>query len=332
MSALATLVVVWLGAEKPEGRMRAALDDWAAAQGAKLESPRADPSDGGAGPQAIAEQCDRGIEEARDQFNAGDDGGARRTLARLEQTLRDHPEIVQASWLMAERYRLEAQVATRLGENADRWHDAADVLEGSRAPAFGEPSRNATPTVQVMAGVAVRGARTHETYWDGVRTRDQFSTPRGEHHLAIVRGKRVAWSGWVSALVQTTFDVWIPDAPPCSVEDFEGTAFAGESVVTVPKGVRCGAWMVASPGQARGTLRAARCQEDGCQPASTWAYEILAPVGQPKAPSGKGLPAWATWTLAGVGFAAATSLIMWRTGAFDRTEPAPKVGYDGRGL
>jgi hypothetical protein len=332
MSALATLVVVWLGAEKPEGRMRAALDTWAAAQGAKLESPRADTSEGGAGSLAIAEQCDRGIDEARDQLNAGDDGGARRTLARLEQALRDHPEVVQASWLMAERYRLEAQIATRLGENADRWHDAADALEGSRAPAFGEASHTVTPAVEVSTGVAVHGARTHETYWDGVRTRDQFSTARGEHHLAIVRGKHVAWSGWVSALVPTTFDVWIPDALPCSVEDFAGTSFAAETLVTVPKGVRCGAWIVASAGRIRGTIRAARCQEDACQPASTWAYEILAPVGQPSPPLGKGLPAWATWTLAGLGFAAATSVIMWRTGAFDRTEPAPKVGYDGSGL
>ena len=37
------------------------------------------------------------------------------------------------------------------------------------------------------------------------------------------------------------------------------------------------------------------------------------------------LPAWAMWTLAGVGVAAATSLVLWRTGAFDRAEPEQRV-------
>jgi hypothetical protein len=183
----------------------------------------------------------------------------------------------------------------------------------------------------VETGVAVHGARTHETYWDGARTGDQFSTTLGEHHLAILRGKRVAWSGWVSALVRTTFDVWIPDAPACSPEDLQGTAFAGDAGIFVPAGVRCGAWVVASPGANRGTLRAALCRQDRCESPSTWSYEGAAPVG-PRQVSGKGLPAWASWTLAGVGFAAATSVIMWRTGAFDRAEPARRIGYDGSGL
>ena len=43
MPALATLTLVWLGAQKPEGRAKVALDAWAESHGAKLEEPRSTP-------------------------------------------------------------------------------------------------------------------------------------------------------------------------------------------------------------------------------------------------------------------------------------------------
>src|SRR5262245_24734961 len=276
MPGLATLTLVWLGAQKPEGRVKAALDEWAAAQAVALEAPRAEPSDDGEGARALAERCDRDLDQARDQVNAGDDGAARQTLARVEQTLRDHPELLQASWLMAERYRLEGQIASRSSENADRWQERADVLEGERAASFGEGRRAPEPLAKVPVVVAVHGARKHETYWDGAKTEDQASVAPGEHHLAIVRGKRVAWTGWVSVLLPATLDIWIPDAPPCSLEDFDGAAFT-ETEVRVAKGVRCGGWVAAAPGPKRGTIRAAICERETCRRPSTWAYDVFAP-------------------------------------------------------
>jgi hypothetical protein len=331
MGALATLAVVWLGAERPEGKAKAALDAWAAARGYSVEVPRVEPDDGGEGARTVAERCERKLEEARDHLNEGDSGAARQSLASLEQTLRDHPELLQASWLMAERYRIEAQLAARAGESAATWQERADVLEGARAPAFGESAR-ASAELSVPVTIEVHGARAHETYWDGARTDDRFSTAQGEHHLAIVRGKRVAWSGWVSALVAAHLDVWIADAPPCSTDDLAGATFSGASDVRVPDGVRCGAWAIAGPGSQRGTIRAALCERAKCAPATTWAYDLLAPV-PPAAEAGKkGFPAWATWTLAGVGAAIATSVILWQAGVFDRPEPQKKVIYDGSGL
>jgi hypothetical protein len=333
MAALAMLVFVWLGRERPDDRTKRTLDEWAAAQGEKLEPPRAETGEASDSSRAKAEPCEHLLEEARDQLNAEDDGGASRTLDRLEQTLRDHPELLQASWLMAERYRLEAQIARRAGVSPDSWLDAAEALEGSRASAFGEDARGAESAPRITLGVVVHGARTHQTYWDGVKTDDDFSTARGEHHLAIVRGKRVAWSGWVSALAPATFDVWIADAPACTIEDLEGATLApGGREAEVPNGIRCPAWMLAAPGADRGTVRVALCREDRCRPAVTLAYDTVARAGERGPPPSKGLPSWANWTLAGLGVAAATTLIMWRTGVFDRAEPAPRVGYDGSGL
>jgi len=330
MAALATLAVVWLGAEKPEGKAKAALDAWAAARNFTVESPRAEQDEGALAARTLAARCEQKLEQARDQQNAGDDRGARQSLASLEQTLRDHPELLQASWLMAERYRLEAQIAARVGESPASWQERAEVLEGERAAAFGETRRSLAQLRSVPVTITVHGARTHESFWDGARTDDRFSATLGEHHLVIVRGKRVAWSGWVSALLATNLDVWIADAPPCSAQDLEGAAFAGSSEVRAPSGVRCTAWAVAGPGTERGTIRAALCAREECQPASTWAYEVFAPP--PAAENAKkGLPVWG-WTIAGVGVAAAASVILWQSGVFDRPEPAKRVIYDGSGL
>jgi hypothetical protein len=55
------------------------------------------------------------------------------------------------------------------------------------------------------------------------------------------------------------------------------------------------------------------------------------PSADERAGTKSGLPAWAAWTLAGVGVAAATSIVLWRTGVFD-TSRESKVVYDGGNL
>ncbi len=74
------------------------------------------------------------------------------------------------------------------------------------------------------------------------------------------------------------------------------------------------------------------CKRDVCKPASTWICEGL-PFG-PHAGKATtpGLPPWTTWTIADVGAAAAASVILWRAGVFDRTEPGPNVIYEGSHL
>jgi hypothetical protein len=331
VGGLATLVVVWLGAEKPDSRAKAGLDAWAAARYATVEPARVEPIDDGEAARVVAERCEHALEEARDQMNGGDDGAARRTLGSVEQELRDHPELLQASWLMAERCRLEAQIALHAGavERAATWIERADALEGARALSFGEAARGEIRSSSVSVAVDVHGARAHETYWDGARTDDRFSTARGEHHLAIVRGKRLAWSGWVSALSAAKLDVWIADAPPCSVEDLDGAEFSGDTQVQVPSAVRCDAWAVAEA-TTEGTIRAALCHRATCERASILTdMEVASPS---QRPDRRTFPPWATWTIAGVGVAAVTSLVLWQAGAFRAAEPAKKVVYDGSGL
>ena len=108
----------------------------------------------------------------------------------------------------------------------------------------------------------VHGARRYEVLWDGVSATDRIASLAGEHHVVIRRGGRAAWSGWISALASGTFDVWVPDADPCSSEDLAGVSLGAGGAPVVPSGVRCDAWAVAAPGSNRGTLQLALCRGD----------------------------------------------------------------------
>jgi hypothetical protein len=336
MPALAAIALVWLGAEKLDPRARALLDAWASRHSVKLAEPATElaPADDGA--EALGQRCEQTLEQARDQLTAGDGGAARQTLARLEQTLREHPELLASSWLMAERYRLEAQIARSAGDDdAVSWDARADALEGPRAAAFGEGVAPTARLPRIPVNVAVRGTRRFEIYWDGARAQESVDTTAGEHHLVVMRGKRIGWSGWVTALSPGSIDVWVAGAPPCSAEDLAGVAGGtiprddGSSALST--GVRCPRWSIAGKGLAPDTVRAALCRNDQCGPFETEA-QAKETVATPRPAEARGMPAWAWWALAGVGAALATSVVLWRAGVFDRAEQPPKVVYDGSRL
>jgi hypothetical protein len=330
--ALATLTLVWLGAQGPDPAASATLTRWAQNHDAKLEAPRALPALEVEGSNALAESCETWLAQARDQLQAGDDGAAQDLLNRLDQHLRQHPGLLQASWFMAERYRLQARLSRRASaDEARRFERLAEVTEGARAPAFGEPAATREAIAKVRVELVVHGARRHEVYWDGSPSADQLDTAPGEHHLLVYRGARVAWAGWVNAMTSGKIDVWAPDAAACSAEDFEGVALDSKSLVRVPPGVRCSAWIAVAPSDRPGALVIALCASDRCEGASSLGEPVATgPVPSERAAQGP-LPPWAAWTLAGVGVAAATSIVLWRAGVFDPARES-KVIYDGSNL
>ena len=182
MAALATLTLVWLGSQKPDTATVTALERFAREHGAKIEEPRRDTAPEAATPIGLAERCEAWLEQARNQMQAGDEQTALGLLAQLEQVLRQHPELLQASWLMAERYRLQARIARRSApEQALPFERIADVLEGVRAAGFGETSGAAgTAASKVHVTLAVRGARRPES----------IGTAR--HRFVIFRPPRVS--------------------------------------------------------------------------------------------------------------------------------------------
>jgi hypothetical protein len=91
--------------------------------------------------------------------------------------------------------------------------------------------------------------------------------------------------------------------------------------VRAPAGVGCGRWAVARP-VAEGWIEIASCSGSSCGPLLTWKRHYGAVYsGPPQPPPAPGFPAWATWTLVGVGAAALTAGVLWQSGAFDQPEP-----------
>jgi hypothetical protein len=79
-------------------------------------------------------------------------------------------------------------------------------------------------------------------------------------------------------------------------------------------------------------LSIALCAGERCQPMTILSEPVATRPASEERSGAKGfLPAWAAWTLTGVGVAAATSIVLWRAGAFDAT-PGSKVVYDGSNL
>jgi hypothetical protein len=332
MLALAAIALVWLGTDKPSGRAKDLLDAWGERHGVQFIEPAAEASPADDEMVELGQRGEQALDLARDQLTAGDGSSARQTLARLEQMLREHTMLLQSSWLMAERYRLEAQIARSDGlDDAQRWDARADALEGQRAPAFGETGEPRAAPAHIEVKVTVRGARQYAIFWDGARSAGSLDTVPGEHHLLIVRGTRVAWSGWVSTLTPGTVDVWVRDAPPCSAADLAGVAAVDAGAFDVPAGVRCQRWSIAANALAPGAVRVALCRQSQCEPFETESQPTGAAVAS-KRESAHGIPAWALWTLAGVGAAVATSVVLWRTGVFDRADKTMQVVYDGSKL
>jgi hypothetical protein len=327
--ALAALTMVWLGATPPDAAATSMLDRFARDRNVTLEAPRGEEAAPAADAWALVERCETRLEEARDQLQAGDEDAAQRIVAEIDRTLRQHPELIPAAWLMAQRYRVEAMVARRTSpDRALRLERLAEATEGARTPAFAEPSAPPVAIAPIRIELVVHGARKREVYWDGAPTSATFSTTPGEHHLLVFRGDRVAWSGWVNALAAGKVDVWVADAAPCSAGDLDGVAMSAGRLA-VPAGVRCGSWVVASPGTAPGTLSIALCNGDRCEKAEVFSDRLAATSpSEDRGASQAGFPSWIAWSLAGVGAAAATSIVLWQTGAFDRAQE-PRVFYDG---
>ena len=330
--ALTALTLVWLGAAPPDSALTSKLDRFARDRNVTLEAPAREPLPAG-DPWALVQRCETRLEEAREELQAGDDAAAQRIVLEIDQTLRQHPELIPAGWLMAQRYRAEATIARRTApDRAPELERLAEATEGPRAPSFGETSTPLRASSPIRVELAVHGARKREIYWDGVPSGEVFSTAPGEHHLLVFRGARVAWAGWVSALAAGKIDVWVPDAAPCSASDFDGVAQGAGGRVAVPSGVRCASWVAAAPGPSPGTLSIAVCSASLCEQVEVFSDRLAAtPSSENRDANKGGLPAWVAWSLAGVGVAAATSIVLWQTGVFESPKE-PRVYYDGSRL
>jgi hypothetical protein len=283
-----------------------ALEQWGGAHGLRLR-----PSSAATTPRlpydpALADKVEEELEKARDASSALDADAAERALAEAEDTLRQHPELPQAAWLMAE---VERGWARRWGsvppKDPDRalaaWQ-RAEGLDGGREPGVGEVATR-TSDASVPFEIVLDGEG--EVSVDGRPvTAGALRRSPGEHQVTITQRGSLVWAGWIGVADGTVARIAAPEPPPCSTDDFAKVSASGASVQA--SGVRCDVWVAARSEHEGGKLFVALCRTDRCGALLEWRSLGEGP-GVPVGPAVR-WPAWATWTLVGVGAAAIAGL------------------------
>jgi len=312
--------IVWIAPARSAGD-RHALEQWALARGVRLVLP----ADGSL-PEipvdlAIGSRVEDELDRARDAIAAHETDAAERALARAEALLREHPELPQGAWLMAEVHRVWSARWQRLQPRdvarADAAWQRAAALDGGRVAGVGETAAPALPSAR--GRIELEGAGPGAVLRiDGIETAQGHVTrAAGEHQMTVTESSSVRYAAWVTFAEGAVVRVHVPGPPACSTADLERARVDGAQIHAA--GVHCSSWVAALPSGA-GALRIATCEKERCGPLVEWR------VGTARLPSGPSTeeprpgrwPAWATWTAFGAGIAVATTVALAATGAFDK--------------
>lgn len=313
-------MLFWLGTSAAQASHEPELDSWARARWVQLEPPAADAPAGLPYDDALIQRVEELLDQARLAASSLDDSTASERLRAVENSLREHPAMPQAAWLLAEALQIEASIAGRTApDERPKLLARARALEGQRAAAFGEPAEPRAPSASLLSvSLSTRGS--DQGYVDGNRVGRRFELLPGEHHVRVVRRGRVVWAGWVPVEQAGALALPLPAPVACSLDDLGDVRVSGGRVA-VPADVACPRWAVARPA-AGGGIEIASCRGSSCGPLIPWKRHYGAMyAGPPQPPPDPGFPAWAGWALVGVGAAVLTAGVLWQAGAFDEPEP-----------
>jgi hypothetical protein len=314
-----TAVLVWLSAAAISSAFRADLDGFAQSHLLRLEAPRENAASfrtAAYAPDVVA-QVEVLLEEARSATASLEQSRALSALEHAERLLREHPELPQAAWLMAEQLELTAEVESTAPDGTSAsvaLRKRAAVLEGSRATPFSDHAPSAEPEAPAPHALTAEGPEPGDALeWDGVRTGVQLSAAAGEHHVRVSRNGRLLWAGWVTVgESELKVRLPVPETPACSPDDIGAGHFEGGRAVAAAH-ARCESYVLARP-RAGGGIDAALCERDACGKVVIFQ---ATPAGAASVTPEHGWPRWATYTAIAAGVIT-TGIVLWRAGVFDR--------------
>ena len=273
----------------------------------------------------LALRLEAALDAARTAAASLDERRALEILSGVELELRAHPELPQAAWLMAERWRVAERVGDLSASERARLAARAEALEGRRAPEFGAPAGPGAKTSSVS--VAVEGLSSRDRLeLDGRAAGREVVTLAGEHHARVFRGERLLFAGWVTlGEGATALVLRLAPVVACSDEDLAGVRVLGARALPEP-GTSCARWAIAR--RDRGGLSIAECFGDRCGPFSFYparpSAALAVPPPQPAREESSDL--LLKVALGGAAVLATTFAILWQGGAFD-PEPAPETRW-----
>jgi hypothetical protein len=257
------------------------------------------------------------LDEARTLSSSLAEAQALAVLAAVEQELREHPELPQAAFLLAEQHRLAAAIRREQPDGAAEavaLDARAFVLEGKRAPAFGQTALPPDTDLEVRRARIVFSdvVQRDELEIDGVSAGAERELLPGEHHVRVLRGDALVFAGYVTSDGSNSVRLGVPVIVPCSAWDLAPVT-VGTKTPAGTTSVRCGRWVAVR--RMLGKLELAECLGGRCG--------AFSPLEPPQPPQPPRFPQWASVAIAGAASIAATSLVLWAAGAFDRpVQPA----------
>jgi hypothetical protein len=328
VTADAPVTLQWLGGARsagPDADQGRALTAWARAHGVRLALPRderppAIPEDARSAAE-LRDEVERWLDRVRDAIAGRDADAAERGLATAESALRAHPELPQASWLMAEVERARASRFRRVPpvdeEAADRAWMRAEALDGGRVAGVGERAAATHPAEATLVFDRLPAIATLQLDGRPQPARsDRVATHEGPHAVRVTWGDAAVWAGWIDAPSgSSTLHLTVPAPPPCSQSDVDlATLVSSKNVPTTvdAAGVRCASWATALPGSRPTSVLVASCDAGRCGALLEWnapspgSWTWSPPAERPHA----GWPSWATWGLVGAGAVIATSVVV----------------------
>lgn len=321
------VTLVWLAPESPDGEQSRALTAWARAHGVRLGLPHEEKPPRTISVDArLAEDVEKLLDRVRDAIAGRDADAADRGLAAAESALRAHPELPQASFLMAEVERARSSRFRRVPpldeEAADRAWLRAEALDGGRVAGVAEGMAAGHPA---DAAVALDPLPVAATLWVDGRTAPSglavLSTRAGPHALVVTWDSAPIWAGWIEAPAgSSTVHIAIPTPPPCSSGDVGLAHLVGGAVAA--EQVRCHSWVAALPGPRPASVLLATCEGGGCGTLLEWSAPSPGSWAwtPPARPVRTGWPTWATWGLVGAGAVVATGVVLVASGVL---QPSP---------
>lgn len=319
----ADAVVFWLDDGAARETAAHALEAWAKAHGVVLGTP-APPIAGLAIDPGVGDRIEAELEKAREAIAATDAEAVDAALARALALLDAHPELPQAAWLRAEVERSRAsrwlRLAPRDEAQARAAWAAAAALDGGRVAGIGEVAA-ATPAKHPVT-ITTLGVRTPSRFVlrvdgkalpareipDGLAFDTELAP--AQHQIVAIADGRVIDARWTSS-----FDapMGLEDTGSCTAADLAVVRREGSSVRA--PAVSCASWLAVAAGPTPGSVVVARCAGHDCGPLSEWHVHHVAVQPPPPSAERKHWPAWATWTLVGVGAAGATVIGIVASGA-----------------
>ena len=317
-----TAVLVWLSAASALPTFHADLNAFAQSRLLRFEAPRENAAAFRASAYApdVVAQLESSLEEARNATASLEQSQALAALERADHLLRDHAELPQSAWLLAEIFELSADVENTAPDGADAataLRQRAAALEGPRAVPFSDREPGSEPRSAPRQLVAINGLEPDDALeWDGIEAASPVTTAPGEHHARVLRGGRLLWAGWTKVGdADTQLRLPVPETVACSPDDIGRGRIAGGRALAAPH-ARCDSYVL-SRARSGGGIEAALCERESCGKLVIWEHPSVASAGAVHDTTKK---VWPYAVALSAGALAITGLVLWRAGVFDRPD------------